>query len=323
MPKVPRRRRSARPKRDDRTFTGRAAWPIAGRSTPLAMSAFGSVPEMSSRLEGKVALASAAAAGIGEAVVRRFAAEGARLWLCDIDSGGLQSVVDDLRSGGAEADGVAGDAADSTFVDSWVAGGLERYGRVDVLYNGVGIARPALVADITDDDWRFQQTATLDSVFYATRAVLPHMVEQHAGSIVTMSSGAGIAGQYSMGAYGAAKAAVINLMETGRDGVWAARGTGERGHARPDGHRTDARVGGDPTRWRSGPCAGVRPAAPEPAGGGCEPRVVPRVGRELQYHGDRRAEQRPRRQTPVLATSRSSGARGPRGTRRQPRSCCP
>ncbi len=154
------------------------------------------------------------AAGIGEAVARRFAAEGARLWLCDLDAGGLRAVVDDLRAAGVEVDGTAGDASDPAFVDRWVAAGVERYGRIDVLYNGVGISRPALVADITDDDWRFQQTVTLDSVFYATRAVLPHMVAQGEGSIVSMSSGAGIGGQYSMGAYAAAKAAVINLMET-------------------------------------------------------------------------------------------------------------
>ena len=100
------------------------------------------------------------------------------------------------------------------FVDGWVAAAIERFGRIDVLYNGVGISRSGLIADVSDDDWRFQQRMTLDTVFYATRAVLPHMVEQGSGSIVSMSSGAGIGGNYGLGAYGAAKAGVINLMET-------------------------------------------------------------------------------------------------------------
>jgi meso-butanediol dehydrogenase/(S,S)-butanediol dehydrogenase/diacetyl reductase len=71
-----------------------------------------------------------------------------------------------------------------------------------------------LVGEISDDDWHFQLRMTIDTVFFATRAVLPHMVRQRRGSIVSMSSGAGIAGEYALGAYAAAKAGVINLMET-------------------------------------------------------------------------------------------------------------
>ena len=71
-----------------------------------------------------------------------------------------------------------------------------------------------MIGDLSDDDWRFQQRLTLDSVFFATRAVLAPMVEAGRGSIVSMSSGAGIGGQYGLGGYAAAKAGVINLMET-------------------------------------------------------------------------------------------------------------
>ena len=166
------------------------------------------------RLAGKVALASAAAHGIGEAVARRFAREGARLHLVDIDGPALDELAEELRAAGAEVEASAGDASDPVFVDAWIARAIERFGRIDVLYNGVGISRSGLIADVSDDDWRFQQRMTLDTVFYATRAVLPHMVEQGSGSIVSMSSGAGIGGNYGLGAYGAAKAGVINLMET-------------------------------------------------------------------------------------------------------------
>jgi meso-butanediol dehydrogenase/(S,S)-butanediol dehydrogenase/diacetyl reductase len=166
------------------------------------------------RLAGKVALATAGAHGIGEAVVRRFAREGARLAVLDLDGPALDALAGELRGGGAEIEAATGDASDPQFVSRWVDAAVARFGRIDVLYNGVGISRSGLVAEITDDDWRFQQRMTLDTVFYATRAVLPHMVRQGAGSIVSMSSGAGIGGQYSLGGYGAAKAAVINLMET-------------------------------------------------------------------------------------------------------------
>jgi NAD(P)-dependent dehydrogenase (short-subunit alcohol dehydrogenase family) len=169
---------------------------------------------MGSRLEGKVALISGAGRGIGRAVASRFAQEGALLWLNDLDANELEACVDELRSSGATVSGVAGDMSDRAFVDGWVADAVDEHGRVDVLYNNVGVSRTGVVGDITDDDWHFVQRVTLDSVFYATRAVLPHMVRQGGGSIVSMSSGAGIGGQYGLGGYAAAKAGVINLMET-------------------------------------------------------------------------------------------------------------
>ncbi|MCU0274644.1 MAG: SDR family oxidoreductase [Acidimicrobiales bacterium] len=165
-------------------------------------------------LTGRVALVSGAAAGIGAAVARRFAGEGAVLWLNDLRAEPLHELVESLRAHGVDATGTAGDMADAGFVRAWVEAAVDAHGRVDVLYNNVGVSRPGLVADITDEDWRFQQRTTLDSVFFATRAVLPHMVHQGGGSIVSMASGAGIGGNYNLGAYAAAKAGVINLMET-------------------------------------------------------------------------------------------------------------
>lgn len=169
---------------------------------------------MSGLLSGKVALISGAGAGIGAAVTRRFVEEGATLWINDVRPDALEAVVSGLGSDGAKVTATAGDASDSAFVNDWVAAAVEAHGRIDVLYNNVGVSRSALIGDTTDDDWRFQQRLTLDTVFFATRAVLPHMVGQQRGSIVSMSSGAGIGGNYSLGAYGAAKAGVINLMET-------------------------------------------------------------------------------------------------------------
>ena len=169
---------------------------------------------MTGRLDGKVALVSAAANGIGLAVARRMAAEGATLSLFDIAADALAAVGDELRAAGATVDVVVGDATDRVVVDDWVAGVVARHGRVDVLSNNVGVSRTGRIGDLSDDDWHFQQRLTLDSVFYATRAALAPMVEAGRGAIVSMSSGAGIGGQYALGGYAAAKAGVINLMET-------------------------------------------------------------------------------------------------------------
>jgi len=169
---------------------------------------------MAGRLDDKVVLISGAARGIGQAVAMRMATEGAHLWLCDLLDEELAATVAAASELGHPATGLAGDATDTAFVARWVAGAIERHGRIDVLYNNVGVSRPGLIGDLSDDDWHFQQRLTLDSVFYATRAVLPHMVSHGGGSIISMSSGAGIGGQYNLGGYAAAKAGVINLMET-------------------------------------------------------------------------------------------------------------
>jgi 3-oxoacyl-[acyl-carrier protein] reductase len=156
------------------------------------------------RLAGKVALITGAANGIGAAVARRFAAEGAALWLNDLDPFALDVLITELRGSGATVSGSPGDAADSDVVNAWVADGVGVHGRVDVLYANVGVSRVGLVGEISDADWRFVQRATLDSAFFATRAVLAHMVGARRGSIVCMSSGAGIGGQYGLGGYAAA-----------------------------------------------------------------------------------------------------------------------
>ena len=161
-----------------------------------------------------MALISGCGAGIGEAAARLFAANGAMLWLNDVNTQSVDRVVADLLAERAVAEGVAGDMSDPAFVNAWVQGAVDEYGRIDVLYNNVGVSRSGLIGELSDEDWRFQQSVTLDSVFYATRAVIPHMVANGGGSIVSMSSGAGIGGNYNLGGYAAAKAGVINLMET-------------------------------------------------------------------------------------------------------------
>ena len=169
---------------------------------------------MTGRLADKVVLVTGGARGIGAASVRRMAVEGARLEVCDLDEPALTALAAEVTAAGGAIDTTVGDVSDRAFVDSWVAAALAPHGRIDVLYNNVGVSRGGMIAEITDEDWRFQQRLTLDTVFFCTRAVLPQMVRQRAGSIISMSSGAGIGGQYNLGGYAAAKAGVINLMET-------------------------------------------------------------------------------------------------------------
>jgi NAD(P)-dependent dehydrogenase (short-subunit alcohol dehydrogenase family) len=168
---------------------------------------------MAGRVEGKVVLITGAARGIGAAAASRMAAEGARLWLIDV-SEEILTTAETIATGGAQVHASVGDASDPAVVKAWVDAAALEAGRIDVLYNNVGVSRTGLIGDLTDEDWRFQQRLTLDTTFFATRAVLSYLVRQRSGSIVSMSSGAGIGGQYALGGYAAAKAGVINLMET-------------------------------------------------------------------------------------------------------------
>ena len=93
---------------------------------------------MTGRVEGKVVLITGAARGIGAAVARRMANEGARLWLNDI-SEGVSATAAEIEQVGTQVHATVGDASDPEFVNSWVDAAAQTFGRIDVLYNNVGV----------------------------------------------------------------------------------------------------------------------------------------------------------------------------------------
>ena len=154
---------------------------------------------MAGRLSGKVALLTAAAAGIGRATAEAFAREGARVIATDIDVDGLK---------GLEADRRKLDVRSSEAVQA-----LARdIGAIDVLFNCAGFVHHGTVLDCSDADWDFSFDLNVKSMHRTIRAFLPGMLERGAGSIVNIASGAssvrGIPNRY---VYGASKAAVIGL----------------------------------------------------------------------------------------------------------------
>jgi 3-oxoacyl-[acyl-carrier protein] reductase len=175
---------------------------------------------MSGLLDGRTALVTGGASGIGRAIAAAFVSEGARTVVLDRDADSAQKAAAEL---GAEA-GVGADVADEASVRSAVTGAEEVLGRIDVLVNSAGILTQAPLVDMSLDQW--QQTIDIDltGVFLMCRAVVPGMVARGSGRVVNIASQLALKGGTSLSHYSAAKAGVIGLtkslaLEVAGDGV--------------------------------------------------------------------------------------------------------
>jgi len=164
---------------------------------------------MAGQIEGKVALVTGGASGIGEAVVELFAREGATVIATDIDELRGPELANRITKAGGKAIFLEQDV---TSEERWIAIVAEiakRFGRLDILVSnaGIGIAVPSIV-DMTLSDWRKQNAINLDGVFLSVKHCLPLMRKTGGGSIVMMSSLAGLRGSPGLSAYSATKGGV-------------------------------------------------------------------------------------------------------------------
>jgi len=179
---------------------------------------------MTGRLPGKVAIVTGAASGIGAATAVRFAAEGARVVVNDVDAAGGERVAEAIRSSGGDALFLQADMGDYAAVSALIEDVTGRYGRLDVLHNNAFRSVMSGVATMSPEQWQLALSVTLTGTFYGIRAALPVMIRQRAGAIVNTASVSGLAGDYAMGAYNTAKAGVLNLtraaaIENARHGI--------------------------------------------------------------------------------------------------------
>jgi NAD(P)-dependent dehydrogenase (short-subunit alcohol dehydrogenase family) len=169
---------------------------------------------MAGRLAAKVAIVTAAGQGIGRACAVRFAAEGARVIVNDIRPDAAEEVVGEIVAAGGYATSFVADVAQSERVQAMVTETVARFGRLDVLLNNAASPAFGRVEDMTDELWRAVFAVTLDATFYGMRAAIPAMAVNGGGSIINTASAAGLGGVAGLVAYGAAKAAVLNLTRT-------------------------------------------------------------------------------------------------------------
>jgi len=185
-------------------------------------------------LGGKAVVVTGGGAGIGRATARRFAREGCRVAVWDVDQGAAAGIVAELEGAGApEAAFHRVDVTDAGAVEGAAAAVVERFGGVDVLVNNAGIVRDAQLVKWTEgevasvlSDEAFDRVVSVNlrGVYLCARAVVPHMIRGGGGVILNASSVVGLYGNFGQTSYAATKAGVVNMTRTwarelGRHGI--------------------------------------------------------------------------------------------------------
>ena len=163
------------------------------------------------QLDGRNAIVTGGASGIGRAICQLFAQEGARVAVLDLNGDAANEVAAEIGGG---AFGATVDVAEEASMNNVIAAAIARLGGVDVMCNNAGIGDYALTVDMTFEQWQRMIAVDLTSVFLGCRAVLPTMIEQKYGRIINTGSQLGFCGAPGMGHYCAAKGGVHTLTKS-------------------------------------------------------------------------------------------------------------
>ncbi len=162
-------------------------------------------------LEGQAAIVTGAGRGIGRAIALELASMGADVTVAELDGEGAERTATEVRALGRRAVAVSTDVTRRADLDAMVARTLEEFGRIDVLVNNAGVYRAGPALEITEEHWDTVMNVNAKAVFFASQAVLPHMVAAKHGNVISLASIAGKLGTTSSLVYAASKSAVISI----------------------------------------------------------------------------------------------------------------
>src|SRR5215813_7424632 len=171
---------------------------------------------MAGCVEGKVALVTGGASGIGRATALTFAREGAKLVIADLNEDGGQQTVHMITEQGGEGIFVSADVSKAVEVQALISTAVETYGRLDCAHNNAGIAGGigVLTAEYPEDTWQQVIAVNLTGVWLCMKYEIPQMLSQGSGAIVNTASAWGLVGAQGFSAYVASKHAVVGLTKT-------------------------------------------------------------------------------------------------------------
>lgn len=164
--------------------------------------------------QGRVAVVTGAASGIGWASAARFAAEGMKVVLADIQQEGLDEAVATLKRAGHDVIGVRTDVSKYEHIQSLADQAVASYGKVNVVHNNAGVLRPGTLDELTLADWEWVLGVDLWSVIYGVKVFLPLLKQAGEGHIINTASTAGLQATANIGPYNVAKSGVVALTET-------------------------------------------------------------------------------------------------------------
>lgn len=166
------------------------------------------------RVEDKVALITGGASGIGLSAATLMAKEGAKVVIADFNVEGAKEAAENIKAVGGEATGIFLDAGDGKSIEEAVEFTVSHYGKINVLYNNVGLTNLKKDLDVVNmdlDEWDRLMNVNLKSVLLGSRFAIPHMIKAGGGSIINTASMAGFASDSIRTAYGTSKAGVVHL----------------------------------------------------------------------------------------------------------------
>ena len=165
------------------------------------------------RLDGKVAIVTGSAMGIGKSTAQALARHGAKVTVSDVDDARGEETAEEIRAAGGEALYQHADVGSSADMERLIAVTVERYGKLNVMVNNAGVAIPGTVTDISEENWNRLINIHLNGTWRGMRFAIPHMIKVGGGSIINVSSVQALVGFEGWSGYAAAKGGIMALTQ--------------------------------------------------------------------------------------------------------------